>query len=110
MTDHAVLQLESVHFVRESRQILVDVDLTVRAGEHWALIGPNGAGKSTVLSMCGAVEHPTRGSVHVLGHKLGRVDIRDLRRSIGHVNPRHPSARRSPRARWCSPAQQAPPS
>ncbi|MFD5224904.1 ABC transporter ATP-binding protein [Microbacterium sp. NPDC058342] len=90
MVDREVLRLEAVDFVRESRQILADIDLTVRAGERWALIGPNGAGKSTILSMCGAVEHPTHGSVHVLGRKLGRVDIRELRESIGHVNPRHP--------------------
>ncbi len=90
MTDREILRLETVDFVRESRQILTAIDLTVRAGERWALIGPNGAGKSTILSMCGAVEHPTRGSVHILGRKLGRVDIRELRESIGHVNPRHP--------------------
>ena len=89
MTDREILRLESVGFVRESRQILTDITLTVRAGERWALIGPNGAGKSTVLSMCGAVAHPTRGTVHVLGRKLGRVDIRELRESIGHVDPRH---------------------
>jgi iron complex transport system ATP-binding protein len=40
-----------------------------------------------MLSMYGAVAHPTRGSVRVLGRGLGRVDIRELRRSIGHVNP-----------------------
>lgn len=85
-----ILRLEAVDFVRESRQILTDINMTVQAGEHWALIGPNGAGKSTILSMCGAVNHPTRGSVHVLGRRLGRVDIRELRQSIGHVNPRHP--------------------
>lgn len=90
MTNLEILRLENVDFVRESRQILTDINLTVRAGERWALIGPNGAGKSTILSMCGAVKHPTRGSVHVLGRKLGRVDIRELRESIGHVNPRHP--------------------
>lgn len=90
MTDREILRLDSVDFVRESRQILTDIDVTVRAGERWALIGPNGAGKSTILSMCGAVTHPTRGSVHVLGRKLGRVDIRELRESIGHVDPRHP--------------------
>lgn len=90
MTDQEVLRLEGVDFVRESRQILTDINLTVRAGERWALIGPNGAGKSTILSMGGAVKHPTRGSVHVLGRKLGRVDIRELRESIGHVNPCHP--------------------
>ena len=85
-----ILRLESVDFVRAGREILTDVHLTVRAGEHWALLGPNGAGKSTILSLCGAVQHPTRGSVHVLGHRIGRVDIRELRQSIGHVNPRHP--------------------
>lgn len=89
MTDTEILRMNGVDFVRDSRQILTDVDLTVRAGEHWALIGPNGAGKSTVLSMCGAEKHPTRGTVHVLGHQLGRVEIRKLRECIGHVNPRH---------------------
>ncbi|MFK3678742.1 ABC transporter ATP-binding protein [Microbacterium sp. NPDC090218] len=85
-----VLALRGVDVVRSSRQILTGIDLTVRAGEHWALIGPNGAGKSTILSMCGAEAHPTRGTVHVLGRRLGRVEIRRLRESIGHVNPRHP--------------------
>lgn len=90
MSDTEVLRLESVDFIRKSRQILTDINMTVRAGEHWALIGPNGAGKSTILSICGAVKHPSHGSVRVLGHTLGRVDIRELRQSIGHVNPRHP--------------------
>ena len=85
-----VLALSEVDVVRNSRRILAGIDLTVRAGEHWALIGPNGAGKSTILSMCGAQAHPTRGSVRVLGRQLGRVEIRRLRESIGHVNPRHP--------------------
>ncbi len=85
-----VLRLEGVDVVRGGRTILDGVDLTVRAGEHWALIGPNGAGKTTILSMCGAEQHPTRGTVHVLGRQLGRVEIRLLRESIGHVNPRHP--------------------
>ncbi|HJC58753.1 MAG TPA: ATP-binding cassette domain-containing protein, partial [Candidatus Dietzia intestinigallinarum] len=85
-----VLRLRDVDFVRQSERILSGIDLTVRAGERWALIGPNGAGKSTLMSLCGAETHPTRGSVHVLGHRLGRVEIRRLRESIGHVNPRHP--------------------
>lgn len=90
MTDREVLRLENVSFIREARHILTDISLTVRAGERWALVGPNGAGKSTMLSLCGAVEHPSRGSVHVLGRTLGRVDVRELRAFLGHVNPRHP--------------------
>jgi len=81
--------VEDVDVVRDGNRILREVSLTVRAGEHWALLGANGAGKSTLLSLLGALAHPTRGTVEVLGHQLGRVDMRQLRSYVGHVNPRH---------------------
>jgi iron complex transport system ATP-binding protein len=86
----AVLRAEDVDVVRDGRPILQEVSLTVRAGEHWALLGANGAGKSTLLGLLGALIHPTRGTVEVLGRRLGRVDLRELRAHVGHVNPRHP--------------------
>ncbi|WP_152363745.1 ABC transporter ATP-binding protein [Microlunatus speluncae] len=85
-----VLALHDVTFRRGETLILDGIQLTVRPGEHWALLGPNGAGKSTILGLCGAVTHPTTGTVEVLGHRLGRVELQALRRGIGHVNPRHP--------------------
>lgn len=85
-----VLQTDDVRFVRDRRALLDEVSLTVREGEHWALLGANGAGKSTLLSLLGAYQHPTSGSVDVLGRRLGRVDVRELRAHIGHVNPHHP--------------------
>jgi len=94
----AVVELRDVTFRRGDHTILDAVSFTVRAGEHWALLGPNGAGKSTVLGFCGAVIHPTSGTVDVLGHRLGRVELQALRRSIGHVNPRHPLRVRPHRA------------
>lgn len=89
MTD-TVLDLREVTFRRNDTQILDGIDLRVDAGEHWALLGPNGAGKSTLLGFCGARTHPTSGTVDVFGRRLGRVDLQELRRDIGHVNPRHP--------------------
>ncbi|MGK5673309.1 ABC transporter ATP-binding protein [Micromonospora sp. URMC 106] len=85
-----VIELAEVTFRRGERTILDSISFAVHRGEHWALIGPNGAGKSTVLGFCGALIHPTSGTVDVLGHRLGRVELQALRRSIGHVNPRHP--------------------
>ena len=84
------IELTEVTFIREGRRLLDEISLVVRRGEHWALIGPNGAGKSTLLNICGAVTFPSRGTARILGHRMGRVDLRDLRRSIGYVNPRHP--------------------
>jgi iron complex transport system ATP-binding protein len=55
-------------------------------GEHWAVLGANGAGKSSLLSIVGAMRHPSRGSAWVLGAQLGRVDLRALRERIGVVD------------------------
>lgn len=85
-----VVKAVDIDVVRQGNLLLDSVSMTVRSGEHWALLGANGAGKSTLLGMLGAVTHPTRGTVEVLGERLGRVDLRDLRTLLGHVNPRHP--------------------
>ncbi|MEE6163559.1 MULTISPECIES: ABC transporter ATP-binding protein [unclassified Mycolicibacterium] len=84
-----VLEISDVTFRREGKQIIDGISLTVQSGEHWALLGPNGAGKSTLLGFCAAVTFPTTGTVRVLGGQMGRTDLAVLRRSIGHVNPRH---------------------
>ncbi|WP_093798432.1 ABC transporter ATP-binding protein [Streptomyces sp. Wb2n-11] len=85
-----VIRADRVDVVRDGNVLLDSVSLTVRGGEHWALLGANGAGKSTLLALLGAVSHPTRGTVEVLGRALGRVDLRELRAHLGHVDPRHP--------------------
>ena len=43
------------------------LDLTVRAGEFYALVGPNGAGKTTTLRMVVGLLKPDAGSISVFG-------------------------------------------
>ena len=84
-----MVQLRSVDvWFAAGPQALRSIDLSVGAGEHWALLGPNGAGKSTMLAIVGAQRHPSQGSAAVLGHELGRVDLRELRQRIGTVDVR----------------------
>lgn len=83
-----VLDAHDVDVVRSGRFLLRAVSLRVNPGEHWALLGPNGAGKSTLMTILGSRGHPTHGTVDVLGKRLGRVDMRELRTHIGHVDPR----------------------
>jgi iron complex transport system ATP-binding protein len=83
--DPAVALREAEVFLPRGRRILGPLSLEVRAGERWAVLGPNGAGKTTLLQLAGARRQPSRGRVEVLGGVLGRVDVRQLRRRIGHV-------------------------
>ena len=47
-----------------------------RAHDRWVVIGPNGSGKTTLLQIAGARLHPSRGSVEILGERLGASDWR----------------------------------
>lgn len=72
-------------WVANGPTILEGLTWHVGSGERWALLGPNGSGKSTTLALAGAVRHPSRGRVSVLGSRFGQTDIPKLRESIGHV-------------------------
>ncbi|HEX4245487.1 MAG TPA: ATP-binding cassette domain-containing protein, partial [Acidimicrobiales bacterium] len=80
------IQLEGVAVVRDGNALLDDISWTVRTGERWALLGPNGSGKTTLLRVAGSALWPTRGTVEILGERLGTVDMRLLRQRIAVVS------------------------
>ena len=49
------------------RQVLRDVDLTVRSGQIAAIVGENGSGKTTLLRICAGMISPDAGTVSVDG-------------------------------------------
>jgi len=63
--------------------ILDGVDWEVSPDQRWALVGANGSGKTSLLRLAGAQCRPSAGRVDVLGERLGRTDLRELRRRIG---------------------------
>lgn len=87
MTEHPVpLELDHIVFERDGRRILDDITLHVTAHQHWLVLGANGSGKTTLLRIASMYEHPSSGSVRVLGELLGRTDVRQLRRRIGYAS------------------------
>src|SRR5256886_12815118 len=66
--------------------VLAGVDWSVGPGERWAVLGANGSGKTSLLRLAGGWLFPTGGTVDVLGHRLGRVDVRTLRRRLGYAS------------------------
>jgi len=81
------IRLVDVSFIRDGRAILDAVDWTVRHHERWVVLGRNGCGKTSLVRICALYEHPSSGTAELLGLRLGRVDVRPLRRRIGFTSP-----------------------
>lgn len=84
--DAPALRIEDVRLVRSDTVILDDVSLVVGAGQRWLVLGANGSGKTSLLRIAALYEHPTSGLVEVLGERLGRTDVRELRRRVGYAS------------------------
>ncbi len=78
-----LISLSEVTVVTDGRKILGPVTWRIDPGDHWVVLGPNGSGKSTLMAVASLARHPSGGQVHLLGHELGRVDIRPLRSRVG---------------------------
>jgi iron complex transport system ATP-binding protein len=81
-----VLRFADVGLDKGGRPVVDHLDWTVDAGQRWVVLGPNGSGKTSTVMLAAAYDHPTRGTVDVLGARLGRVDVRALRLRIGLVS------------------------
>lgn len=81
-----VLQLTDVDFVRDERTILSKINWEVRSHERWVILGPNGSGKTTLCRLASLYLHPSRGTIDVLGRRLGKTDVRALRTHLGFTS------------------------
>ncbi|HUZ17245.1 MAG TPA: ABC transporter ATP-binding protein [Spirochaetia bacterium] len=63
---------------------IVEVSLTVEAGEVYGFIGPNGAGKSTTIRTLLDFLHPTSGTAEILGMDTVTRSA-DIKRRLGYV-------------------------
>ena len=81
--EDTVIALDRVSVIRGGNHLLRGLSWQVELDERWVVLGPNGAGKTTLLNLASARVHPSRGTAHVLGERLGRTDVNELRTRIG---------------------------
>lgn len=78
-----LIDFRGVSLRRGGNTLVGPLDWAVELDERWVVIGPNGAGKTSLLRIAAAAEHPSSGVAFVLGERLGRVDMSELRSRIG---------------------------
>jgi iron complex transport system ATP-binding protein len=81
--DDTVILFDRVSVIRSGSFLVRGLSWQVELDERWVILGPNGAGKTTVLNLASARLHPSRGTAWVLGERLGRTDVNELRTRVG---------------------------
>ena len=80
----AVIQVENLRHLYETRVALDGVSFEVRAGEIFGLLGPNGSGKTTMFRILSTLMLPSGGRAMICGLDVARYP-NQVRREIGVV-------------------------
>ncbi len=75
----------SFRYSDNHRNVLSDIDLTVKAGENVALVGPSGSGKTTLCNLIPRFYDVSAGRILIDGNEIKDVTIQSLRSQIGIV-------------------------
>lgn len=81
------IELKDVGVTRGDTAILADVSLSVESGRCCAILGPNGSGKSALMAVLAGYLWPSTGTVRMDGRTYGQVNLADVRRQIGLIEP-----------------------
>lgn len=85
-TIHGEVQFENVSFAyNEEEYVLKNINLTIKAGETFALVGATGAGKSSIINLLSRFYEINHGSIKVDNVDIREYDLGFLRRNIGVV-------------------------
>jgi len=72
--DDIVIRIENVHKTYllgiEGVPALRGVSLSIRRGEFIVIFGLSGGGKTTLLNIMGTIDKPTKGALHLCGHRI----------------------------------------
>ena len=69
----------------ENKNVLKNVNLTIRKGEKIAIVGYNGAGKTTLIKLIMRLYDPTEGEILYNGINIKEFDTDEYRKMIGTV-------------------------
>lgn len=73
MLDKNIIELKHINKKYEDKEVLHDINLSIKPKEFVTLLGPSGCGKTTTLRIIGGFESETYGEVHFEGKKINNI-------------------------------------
>lgn len=72
-----IIKMENISKLYKSGQLQVEalkeISIIIKEKEFVSIMGPSGSGKSTLLNVLGCLDHASKGSYELSGHRVDRV-------------------------------------
>lgn len=82
-----LIEFRNLKFAYEPNSpVLMDINLTIKAGETVALVGRSGSGKSTLVNLLPRFNQVPNNSIFLDGHPIEDYTLTELRKNIAIVN------------------------
>lgn len=75
-----VLKTNNLTKAYNGKEVVSNVNMSVKKGEIYGFLGPNGAGKTTLMRMLTNLVKPTSGEIEIFGEKLRDTSYEALKR------------------------------
>lgn len=81
--EHLALRAVSFRYTPTAPEVLSDVSLEIKRGDHVAIVGENGAGKTTLVRLIMGMHAPTTGAVVLNGVNLSEYVLHTWHERLG---------------------------
>lgn len=79
------VKFENVYFAYDKKDVLKDINFTVKSGETIAFVGSTGSGKSTIINLVLNFYSPRDGNVYIDDKNIKDIDKNSLRQHMAVV-------------------------
>ncbi len=80
------IDMQNLRFAYNEKNVIDDVNLSIKKHKKVALVGPSGSGKSTILDLLIRFYDPNEGTIKIDGKDIKTLNINDYRGIFGIVS------------------------
>ena len=76
---------KNIKFSFEEKEVLKDLNLTIKKNKITVLVGESGSGKTTIMDLLMSLQKKDSGQILINGNDIESLDLKEFRKLVGYV-------------------------